>query len=59
MEKGKRLVLPFQSSDDAVLSAEPSGDFIPVDNLPEGFDIFCTGIPVVDIVGMFPYIEGE
>lgn len=32
---------------------------LPVDDLPEGLYAVGTGIAVVDVVGVFPYVDGQ
>ena len=35
------------------------GNEIPIKQIPEFFDIFDPGIPVVDAIGVFPHVAGK
>ncbi len=35
------------------------GDFIPVDDIPPGADVFGTLVLVLEVVRVFPYIESQ
>ena len=41
------------------LGGEAFGDFVPVDDFPETFQVVGTAVAVVNVIGVFPHVAGQ